>query len=220
MVKKFSILPIIGILNMDKFYVYFIFYHFFNKNLVHFKKKKQKGKLMAEEGEVEVQKKSGGKMMLVIIIVLILLILIGGGLAAFLLLSGDNEEVSSAPQQTQQTQMQRKKGISGRSTNLLTIGPMYPMDQFVVNLLSESGGRFLKTSLDIELENQEMSPEMDMKKPAIRDIIIRTLSSKTFEEIGTEKGKERLKDEIVEKINEILADGQVKNIFFTDFVVQ
>ncbi len=174
---------------------------------------------MAEEEmeEKSPKKSGGGKMLLVVIIVLILLVLVGGGLAAFLLLSGSGEEVS---QQPQQVQMQKKRGSSARSTNLLTIGPMYPMEQFVVNLLSESGGRFLKTSLDIELENQEMSPEMDMKKPAIRDIIIRTLSSKTFEEIGTEKGKERLKDEMVEKINEILADGQIKNIFFTNFVVQ
>ncbi len=175
---------------------------------------------MAEEKEEEIKEKpkSSGKMMLVIIAILILLILIGGGLAAFLLLSGGDEEVSSAPQQ-QQVAVQKKKG-SSRSQSLLTIGPVYPMDQFVVNLLSESGSRFLKVSLQIELGNEEMVAEMDKKKPAIRDIVIRTLSSKTFEEIGTSKGKERLKDELVEIINEILADGQVKNIFFTDFVIQ
>lgn len=178
---------------------------------------------MAEEEEqkeeVKSDKKSGGKMMLIIIIVLILLILIGGGLAAFFLLSGEEEVVSQTPQQ--QTVSKRAKGSNSvRSTNLLTIGPMYPMDQFVVNLLSESGSRFLKTSLNIELDSEELSGELDSKKAAIRDIIIRTLSSKTFEEVSTMKGKERLKDEIVERINEILADGQIKNIFFTDFVVQ
>ncbi len=177
---------------------------------------------MAEESKEEVkseEKKSGSNVLLIVVIVLILIILIGGGLGAFLLLSGDEEEAQTqAPQQPQQ-QMQKQRS-SARSTNLLTIGPMYPMEQFVVNLLSESGSRFLKVSLDIELGNEELSPEMDKKKPAIRDIIIRTLSSKTFEEVSTMKGKERLKDEVVQKINEILADGQVRNIFFTDFVVQ
>jgi flagellar FliL protein len=61
---------------------------------------------------------------------------------------------------------------------------------------------------------------MDKKKSLIRDIVIRSLSSKTFEEVSTIKGKDRLKDEIVTKINDILADGQIRNIFFTDFVVQ
>lgn len=175
---------------------------------------------MAEEKEEVVEepkKKSGSKMMLIIIIVLILILLIGGGLAAFLLLSGGNEVTHSQPQQQSQRQM---KVPGQRSENLISIGPMYPMDQFVVNLLSESGNRFLKTSLDIELDSEELAAEMDTKKSAIRDIIIRTLSSKTFEEVSTIKGKDKLKDQIVEKINAALADGQVKNIFFTDFVVQ
>lgn len=176
---------------------------------------------MAEEQEEVVEepkKKSGGKMMLIIIIVLILILLIGGGLAAFLLLSGDDEMAPSNTQQQQSTQQVKTPGQ--RSENLISIGPMYPLDQFVVNLLSESGSRFLKTSLDIELDSEDLASEMDAKKSAIRDIIIRTLSSKTFEEVSTMKGKDKLKDQIVERVNAALADGQVKNIFFTDFVVQ
>lgn len=175
---------------------------------------------MADEKEEVVEepkKKSGGKMMLIIIIVLILILLIGGGLAAFLLLSGGDEVAQQSPQPQS---AQQSRPVGQRSENLISIGPMYPMDQFVVNLLSESGSRFLKTSLDIELDNEKLASEMDAKKSAIRDIIIRTLSSKTFEEVSTIKGKDKLKDQIVERINAALADGQVKNIFFTDFVVQ
>ena len=94
------------------------------------------------------------------------------------------------------------------------------MSQFIVNLLSENGSRFLKTSIDLEMDKTELSAELDKKKPLIRDIIIRTLSSKTFEEVSTMKGKDRLKDEIVNKVNDVLTDGQIKNIFFTDFIVQ
>ena len=94
------------------------------------------------------------------------------------------------------------------------------MDQFIVNLLSESGSRFLKTKVELELNAETLTPEIDKKKPLIRDIVLRTLSSKTFEEVSTIKGKDRLKDEIVDRINEVLADGHIKNIYFTDFVVQ
>ncbi|DAB35554.1 MAG TPA: flagellar basal body protein FliL, partial [Sulfurospirillum cavolei] len=66
----------------------------------------------------------------------------------------------------------------------------------------------------------KLQPEMDHKKSLIRDIIIRTFSSKTFEEVSTLKGKDKLKEEVLDKINENLSDGQVKNIYFTDFVVQ
>ena len=172
---------------------------------------------MADEKEEVVEgKKKGGSMVLIIIIALLVLLLVGGGAAAFLLLGSDDEMAQPAQAQ----QMKSAPKSAKRSTDLLTIGPMYPMDQFIVNLLSESGSRYLKVTLDIELSGEELAAEMDTKKSLVRDIIIRTLSAKTFEEVSTMKGKDRLKDEIVSKVNEVLADGQIRNIFFTDFVVQ
>lgn len=53
---------------------------------------------------------------------------------------------------------------SKKSTDHLAIGPMYPMAQFVVNLLNESGNRFLKVSIDLELSDPKLQPEMDHKK--------------------------------------------------------
>jgi flagellar FliL protein len=150
-------------------------------------------------------------MVLIIVVVLLVVLLIGGGAAAFLLLGSHDE--AAPTQTTQQDVKTEKKKSSKKSTDHLAIGPMYPMAQFVVNLLSESGNRFLKVSIDLELSDPKLQP-MDHKKSLIRDIIIRTFSSKTFEEIST------LKDEVLDKINENLSDGQVKNIYFTDFVVQ
>ncbi len=172
---------------------------------------------MAEVIDEEVeQKKSGGNLVLILIVVLLVVLLVGGAVAAFFLLGSDDETVSTQTQQSTSTSAKKIK----RSTDYLSIGPMYPMSEFIVNLLSESGSRYLKVALDIELSSEELAPEMDKKKSLIRDIVIRSLSSKTFEEVSTMKGKDRLKDEIVNKLNDILADGQVKNIFFTDFVVQ
>jgi flagellar FliL protein len=174
--------------------------------------------VMAEEIEEEVQKKSGGNMVLILIIVLLVVLLVGGAVAAFFLLGSDDE--SAANQSGQQMSSSTTQKKIKRSTDYLSIGPMYPMSEFIVNLLSESGSRYLKVALDIELDSENLAAEMDKKKSLIRDIVIRSLSSKTFEEVSTIKGKDRLKDEIVTKINDILADGQIRNIFFTDFVVQ
>ncbi len=182
---------------------------------------------MAEEAKAEAvvtEKKGGSNIALIIIIVLLFLLLIGGGVAAYLLLNDStdedvikNQSVSNAKELTDKNSPAKKKK---KLKDLLEVGPMYPMDQFIVNLLSENGSRYLKTTIDLEMDKQELSAELDKKKAIIRDIIIRILSSKTFEEISTIKGKERLKDEIVEKINEILVDGEIRNIFFTDFVIQ
>ncbi|MDD2382762.1 MAG: flagellar basal body-associated protein FliL [Sulfurospirillaceae bacterium] len=175
-----------------------------------------------EDGDIVVEKKSKKNTVLIIVIALLVILLLGGGLAAFFLLGSHDEQPTAheAGDTTRQEAKIEKKKSSKKSTDHLVIGPMYPMTQFVVNLLSESGNRYLKVAIDLELSDIKLQPEMDHKKSLIRDIIIRTFSSKTFEEISTLKGKDKLKDEVLDKINENLSDGQVKNIYFTDFVVQ
>ncbi|MBP9491864.1 MAG: flagellar basal body-associated protein FliL [Sulfurospirillum sp.] len=176
------------------------------------------GKKPDENDEI-VEKKPKGNMVLIIVVALLVLLLVGGGAAAFFLLGGE-DEAAPVTQTTQSDMKSDKKKSSKKSTDGLAIGPMYPMAQFVVNLLSESGNRFLKVAVDLELSDAKLQPEMDQKKSLVRDIIIRTFSSKTFEEISTLKGKDKLKEEVLNKINENLSDGYIKNIYFTDFVVQ
>jgi len=164
--------------------------------------------------EIEVEKKGGSNMVLFII-------LIAGAIAGYMLLNSDDEVLNDA-NKAQQTQMANQKSATKtvRGTNYSEIGQMYPMSSFVVNLYSESGSRYLKTTLNLELASEDLAMELDAKVPLIRDIIIKTLSAKTYEEISTIKGKENLKDEIVIGINEVVSDGHVNNIFFTDFVIQ
>jgi len=170
---------------------------------------------MAEEEKEESTKKSGENMVLIIIVAPLMLLLVGSGLVAFLPLGSDNPvPTSTATQNTTSSQ------LTTRSTNMLSIGPIYPMDQSIVNLLSDSDSRYLKVTPDMELDSKKLAAEMDTKRSFMSDIIIRTLSAKTHEEIGTFKGKERLKDEVVSNLSEVLTDGRVRNIFFTDFVVQ
>ena len=176
------------------------------------------GKKPDENDEI-VEKKPKGNMVLIIVVALLVPLLVGGGATAFFLLGGE-DEAAPVTQTTQSDMKSDKKKSSKKSTDGLAIGPMYPMAQFVVNLLSESGNRFLKVAVDLELSDAKLQPEMDQKKSLVRDIIIRTFSSKTFEEISTLKGKDKLKEEVLNKINENLSDGYIKNIYFTDFVVQ
>jgi len=170
---------------------------------------------MAEEKENQEQeeKKEGGsnKLLLIVIIVLLLVLLIVGGLVAYFLLSGGDEEKQAEPQK-----VEKKKKVS----NMTEIGPIYPLDRFIVNLLSNNSNRYLKCKIDLELDAPELQKEIDKKLPAIRDLIIRILSSKTVEEIQTSQGKEKLKEEIKRKINEILTTGEIRNVYFTEFVIQ
>ncbi len=60
------------------------------------------------------------------------------------------------------------------------------------------------------------------REPMIRDAIIRVLSSKTTDDLLNTEGKERLKEELIEAINEAIAldEGPAVGVYFTEFIIQ
>ena len=171
------------------------------------------------------EKKSSNILMIAIIVVLIFIIILGA--AAFLLLSSDEEDAIQA--QTP-TQVQEKPATSNKKTThnvdfedarkLSDIGVLYPLDTFTVNLKSDAGRRYLKVTMSLELDGSELSLELDAKSPVIRDRVIRILTSKTLEEISSKKGKQKVSQQIMDTLNAMIADGQIKGIYFTEFVIQ
>ncbi len=184
---------------------------------------------MAEETTEEVQesstpeKKSSSSLMLIIVIVMLILVILVGAVAFILMSGGDDESaVQSAPaaQERQANNTQRSAGGSDSVRPFTEIGLMFPMDTFTVNLLSESGRRYLKVEMNLEIDGEELAAELDNKKAVIRDIIIRLLSSKSLDEISTAKGKDKLKEQITDQLNLRLRDGHINNVYFTEFVIQ
>lgn len=102
----------------------------------------------------------------------------------------------------------------------IEMGPMVKIDEFIVNIISEEGSHYVKTSMSIEMTNAAVVDEATTRMPQIRDAILLLIGNKTFEELQDLQGKKQLKAEITSKINSFLQTGQVKSIYFTDFVVQ
>ena len=182
---------------------------------------------MADEEEVKEEKKpkKGGSLVLIIVAVLFVILLAVVGMIGYFMFSGSNDApVEATPAGASGGAAPASKGRAGanaqRGSDYANMGAMYPLESFTVNLLTESVARYIKCTMQLEQSNELLQPELDKKTAVIRDIVISTLASKTFEEVSTSKGKERLKDELVSKINEILTDGFIKNIYFTDFVAQ
>ncbi len=184
---------------------------------------------MAEETGEEVQesstpqKKSSSSLMLIIVIVMLILVILVGAVAFILMSGGDDESAAQnapAAQEKQVNQAQRSSGGSGNVRPFTEIGLMFPMDTFTVNLLSDSGRRYLKVEMNLEIDGEELAAELDNKKAVIRDIIIRLLSSKSLDEISTAKGKDKLKEQITDQLNLRLRDGRINNVYFTEFVIQ
>lgn len=180
-----------------------------------------------EEESAPAEKKSSNMLMIIIIVVLILVILIGA-VVAILLMSGDDEQAHSQAPQAQERKAAPKKSRSSSSTSsdyedsrrLSDIGILYPLDTFTVNLKSDAGRRYLKVSMSLELEGEELSLELDAKSPVIRDRVIRILTSKTLEDISSKQGKQKISLQIMDTLRAMLSDGDIKGIYFTEFVIQ
>lgn len=102
----------------------------------------------------------------------------------------------------------------------LMIGPIMPLDTFIVNLADPGGKRFLRVTIDLELSNAEMQEEMKTRLPQVRDAILMVLPTKQFDDISTTEGKIALRDELLASLNGLLTTGQISNIYFKEFVVQ
>jgi len=74
--------------------------------------------------------------------------------------------------------------------------------------------------MDVEVDNNAVVEEMKTRQPQLRDMVITIVSNKTYEDISTTRGKLAIKEEIIRRFNLILKSGKVRNIYFTEFVVQ
>jgi len=180
-----------------------------------------------EEAHGEAGAEGGGKKKLVIIIVAVVLVLViaGGAIAFMMLKSPAAEENATAGAGAHATKDdghgkkddKKKAGGHGEATKA---GPMFAVDNLVVNLVSETGSRYTKISLALEGADEHALPELTAKKAIIQDVIISVLSQKTADELITFKGKENAKNEIIDKVNAKIGDGKIVNVYYTAFVVQ
>ncbi len=99
------------------------------------------------------------------------------------------------------------------------IGKLVPLETFLVNVSGSRGRKLVKINMELELTSTEVQEEVDKIKPKIRDYIIIIASSKSFNEISTKEGKESLREEIKNQINLFLTKGQIKNVYFTEFIL-
>ena len=179
--------------------------------------------------ETATEAKKSKNLLMIVIIVVLFLIIIAGAAVAFLLMGDDEKEQASQQNIEQSVEKTQQRSSSTRTREdsdeidnrkFSQIGILYPLDTFTVNLKSDAGRRYLKTTISLELNGKELSMELDSKAPVIRDRIIRILTSKTLEEISSKKGKQKVSEQIVDTLNSMITDGSVRSVYFTEFVIQ
>jgi flagellar basal body-associated protein FliL len=99
-----------------------------------------------------------------------------------------------------------------------------------VNLNEPGRSRYLKLSIELELQNQPnavpggvpplINTELEERKPQIRHTLITYLSSLRVQDTKGPAAKLEICEHIRRRINNVIKNGSIKNVYLTDFVVK
>lgn len=101
-----------------------------------------------------------------------------------------------------------------------SFGETFALKKMELNLGNPLENRYLRIAVSLEYTGgKEQLEELQKREPQLRDLIISSVSTRTRLDLLTEKGKEKLRRELINKINESF-EKPVKTIYFTDFLVE
>lgn len=159
-----------------------------------------------EEGaEGEAAPKKGKKKLIIIVAAVLVL-----GIVAALLLGGggDKKEPKKSPEELA-AQLEASKPV------------YYELPEFLVNLTAANNrASFLKMSVTMELRDKAAIAVVEANKPRILDAFNTYLRELRPEDVKGSAGIYRLRDELMARVNGTVEDGLVKNILFSEILVQ
>lgn len=167
---------------------------------------------MAEPADIpddsEIQPPKSNKLML-IVIVLNVLVLGAGGAAFFMGGSGDNKAEASDKKPEEEMMMELE-------------GPpmLVKLEPFIVNLNDAGGSRYLKLSCEVEVPGEQGSTIVMGRMAPMRHRMISYLSELAYADIAGKGKKEMVQKALVKELNDELKGKVVKNLYFTEFVIQ
>ncbi|MCH8618810.1 flagellar basal body-associated protein FliL [Undibacterium sp. TS12] len=160
----------------------------------------------AETSDAPAAGKSKKKLLIIIAAVVVLLVVAGAGAAFFL---------------TKKSSANKEKEHKTEPTK----APVFlALEPFTVNLQSDGGDKYLQISMTLQVQDEEQVNLIKANMPQVRSRLLLLLSSKDAAEILSGEGKEKLVNEIIEKVSQPFAPKgepqKVSGVFFTSFVVQ
>ncbi len=97
--------------------------------------------------------------------------------------------------------------------------PTFPLETFVVNLNEPGKPRYLKTTFTFELEDEDTKAVIDARKGAVRDDILRYLSSLSVSDCLGEEGKIKVQKELVKRAEKVIGTDTIRRVLLGDFII-
>lgn len=100
----------------------------------------------------------------------------------------------------------------------------FNLESFSVNTSDRDEAHFVKLTLELGYQREgtassEIQAELVQRRPELRDLVIQALGSKSYHQLLGEENRRQLREDIKEKINQVLQKGQIEKVVFTEFVL-
>lgn len=164
---------------------------------------------MANE-ELGPEEKKGGMLKWIIIGVLVIALGVGGYFGYTMFMGGEKDAATE--------EMAVDDGDAESRESLE--GVLTPLPVFLVNLADPLGRRYLKLGMEVEVRDPEAQAALLKYDAKIKDTLLLLLSSKTYDGLSSMQAKVELKQEIADRLNQILGKGSVLRVYITEMVVQ
>lgn len=99
-------------------------------------------------------------------------------------------------------------------------GEFTTIEDLLINPAGSGGKRFLVVSLGVESRSGSVIAELAQKEIVVRDAVLRLLSRRTADELGSIDLRAQIKDEILTELNGVLQKGEIERLYFTQYLLQ
>jgi flagellar FliL protein len=140
----------------------------------------------------------------------------GGGFLSFVLINRTLRAEAKAAEKPGAETDERIVEALGKSAVL-------PLEPFVVNLADADSARYLRIKINLMVDDKSKTKELLENQALllkVRDVILQSLTAKTSKDLISEDGKNKLREEIREKIALYFREPKLVEVIFTEFVIQ
>lgn len=154
------------------------------------------------------------KMLPWIIVILLAITLIVG--AAFILWNSFISD--SLPQDPREAAQAQAAQVSSKPLSAEELAEMtYSIDSIVTNLANPN--YYISASFTFELDSVEAKKEFELISYKIRDLINTTLNDMSPEDVRGSEGIGNLTSALLNRANELLLKGKVRQVYVTQFII-
>ncbi len=155
-----------------------------------------------DEGEEEEEEEGGGKKKIIMIV---------GGLAALGAVYNFVLKPSPPPEDLAMVEPAEVELIEGEIVEL---------DEMILNIGADGETVFLRIGLALVLEELVVAKDFEAETAIAKDVAVQYLSSVTREQLRTDAGRQRAKEDLSMMIREAYGDEKVVRVLFTALVMQ